>query len=359
MAIPIHIKKILESAILAPSGDNCQPWQFQIDDNCIRLFNLPQKDTSLFNFRQCASMVAHGALVENIVIASTGQGYAARVHAFPDRGVTDLVATIDLEKTDIPVDPLFDCLPCRSTNRKRYAGVPLNDKERKEVLSAAQGWDWGAVRLLESGREKVVVARVTGLNDRLVFENRHLHDFLFGQIRWNDEEARSSGDGLDIKTLDLQAPDALAFKLFKHWPLLPIINKFGVSHIIGRNAERLSLSAAALGVVTVSGGAGDDDDAIFFNGGRLVQRVWLETTRCGLSFQPMTGIIFLMHRILTGVIEDFSPAHVNLIRRAFEDLSTSFGLKGETPVMLFRIGRSSPPRARSMRLPLERFLKEE
>lgn len=46
------IKEILESAIYAPSGENNQPWKFRLKDNGIDVFNVPERDTSLYNFRQ-------------------------------------------------------------------------------------------------------------------------------------------------------------------------------------------------------------------------------------------------------------------------------------------------------------------
>lgn len=63
------IKKILEAAVQAPSGDNSQPWRFEIRDRDgeIRIFNIPERDKSLYNYGQMASCVAHGALIENNV----------------------------------------------------------------------------------------------------------------------------------------------------------------------------------------------------------------------------------------------------------------------------------------------------
>jgi len=326
MAIPAHIRQILESAILAPSGDNCQPWQFKIQGDRIQVFNIPGKDTSLFNFKQTASLVAHGALVENMVIAASAAGYAATVRAFPEPGVPNLVASVELQKAALPCDPLY-----------RQPG---------------QDGCGAKLRLLEGDTEKKSVAKIIGLNDRLVFENRYLHAFLYDHIRWSDAEARSAGDGLDVKTLDLAPPDALALKFFKRWSLLPVFNTFGVSRIIGKSAEKLALSAAALGAVAVGGNSSAD----YFCGGRLVQRVWLESTRCGLSFQPMTGIVFLMNRVLEGATEELSASQVGVIRQARQQLDAAFGLAGETVVMMFRVGRSSPPSARSLRLPVERAL---
>ena len=70
MASINDIKKILEAAVHAPSGENCQPWRFEIRGDEIGVFNLPKKDQSLYNEGQMASYVAHGALIENILIAN-------------------------------------------------------------------------------------------------------------------------------------------------------------------------------------------------------------------------------------------------------------------------------------------------
>ena len=46
------IKKILEYAIWAPSGDNSQPWRFEAENDQIRVFNVPERDTSLYNYNK-------------------------------------------------------------------------------------------------------------------------------------------------------------------------------------------------------------------------------------------------------------------------------------------------------------------
>lgn len=51
------IKKILDAAVQAPSGENCQPWRFEIRDSEIRIFNISERDQSLFHVihAYCAS----------------------------------------------------------------------------------------------------------------------------------------------------------------------------------------------------------------------------------------------------------------------------------------------------------------
>ena len=349
----MSIKTILESAIRAPSGDNCQPWKFVIENNSINILNLPDRDTSLYNFRQRASLVAHGALLENITITSHALGYDAKIMPFPDKINPNLVATVELKKSDIKDEPHYSCITRRSTNRKQYKPIPLTEEQRVGLLNISQGVSAGEVRLLEDPQKKALLAKVVGINDKLVFENRNLHRFLFEHIRWTEEEALKTRDGLDIKTLELSPPQTIGFKLLKRWSLLQKLNKFGLSRVIAKQAEKLCLSSSAIGIVI----AGNNTDEDFLTGGRLVQRVWLEATRTGLAFQPMTGITFLVQRVLAGDKKELSTANINLIMDAHEIIKTAFGLEKETIVLLFRIGHSDPPSSRSLRLPVEKVLK--
>ncbi|GLI39273.1 nitroreductase [Geobacter hydrogenophilus] len=345
-------REVLEAAVRAPSGDNCQPWRFAIENDVIRIFNIPDKDTSLFNLRQRASYVAHGALLENLAIAASVFGYAPDISLFPDSQLPNLVAVVRMKEETTPADSLYEYIPKRCTNRKRYNGGALSAAENQTLLTAAGHIPGGKVALTGSDREKSEVAEVIALNDRLIFENEHLHAFLFEHVRWSDAEARERGDGLDIKTLELAPPDSLAFPLLKSWPLVSFLKNFGVPRVIAGSARKLALSAAAIGVVSVPG-KGDKD---CITAGRLIERVWLEATKLGLSFQLMTGITLLMRRVLDGETENISSRHGELIRKAYGTLANRFGIEDGSLFIMFRVGRCGPPNVYSMRYPLEKVI---
>jgi hypothetical protein len=341
---------ILQAAVRAPSGDNSQPWKLLIDDNQIKVINLPERDTSLYNYRQRASLVAHGALIENILIASSFLGYAATVSTFPDKSSPDLVATIALDKSAAADEPLYPFISRRETNRKPYDSVPLTAEEKSSLFNAAGVVPGGKLRLIDDPEKKILIAGALGINDRLVFENPALHKFLFDHIRWTEKEAAETGDGLDIKTLELASPQALGFRLLKNWNFLRQLNRLGISKFIAKQAEGLCLSSSAIGAVIMD----ENTDEAFINGGRLMQRVWLEATRLGLSIQPTTGIAFLLQRVLAGEKEGLSTVQIGLIQDAYERMRSAFTLgAGETIAMLFRTGHSRPPTARSRRLSLD------
>ncbi len=345
----MEYRKILEAAICAPSGDNCQPWHFTVTGNRIDLYNLPEKDTSLFNFRQRASLIAHGAVLENIRIAAHAEGFSATVTSFPDGNKPDHIAAITLEPAERAAEPHYAYIPLRSTNRKRYQSMSLTEQERAALRDTARPCEKCTVKLVEDHAAKRTLARIAGLNDRLVFENPHLHQFLYGKIRWTDREAKETGDGLDIKTLEVSGIDGIGFRLFQNFSLLSFLNSFGVSRMVGKNAEKLASSAAALGIIAVPGAKNTD----YLMAGILMQRLWLEATRLGLGMQLMTGITFLMQQVRENEATGLSTHQQELLAVAGKAIRSTTGLSNETIALMFRVGHAAEPSARSLRYPLE------
>ena len=349
----MSIKTIVEAALQAPSGDNCQPWKVIISENQMTLLNVPERDTSLYNFRQRTSFIAHGAFLENTVIASSSCGYRAQINTFPDESNPNLVARVFFERSEKRDAGLYPYIPLRTTNRKPYNMKPLTLAQEATLENSARFLGFGSVKLLK-GTAKKTVARIIALNDRLVFENARLHSFLFYHLRWTEEEARRTRDGLYVGTLEIPPFQAPGLRLLRNWPMVRALNRAGLSRIIGKKAQRLALSASAIGMVTMP----DDKNINFLNGGRIMQRTWLEATRMGLSFHPMTGFVFLMQRVSAGNTDGLAESHIRMIRSAEHGLRTAYNLKKETIVLLFRVGYGASPMARSLRLPLESIAEE-
>src|SRR3989344_1888875 len=119
------IQKILEAAVNAPSGSNSQPWRFEVSGSEIKVIALPEKDHPILNYRNRGTLIAHGALIENISITSSVLGYKANVNLFPDTSNPKLIARIGLEQNSPSSNPLYKCIPLRSTNRKPYKRTPI------------------------------------------------------------------------------------------------------------------------------------------------------------------------------------------------------------------------------------------
>src|SRR3989338_5351391 len=123
------IQKIIADGVLAPSGENCQPWKFEVKNNQICVFNVPEADTYLYNYNQKGSYVAHGALLENISISALKHRYRANITLFSDNNEPDLVAIVTLDNNESSDDALYPYLKQRCTNRKDYNGQKLTEDQ--------------------------------------------------------------------------------------------------------------------------------------------------------------------------------------------------------------------------------------
>lgn len=346
------IKQILQAAVRAPSGDNTQPWRFVIHGPVIELYNIPERDTSLFNFKNRGSLMAHGAVIENIIIAASVFGYKATTNLLPSSKDENHVASIHLEQVAPQDSFLYQAISQRATNRRAYFKVPLTIEERAVLLSIPEVVGYGEIRLVEDARKKHLLAEAVSLNERLVFENPLLHRFFFDHMRWSEKEAQEQGDGFYIKTLELPAPLRMFFRLLRHWGIVRFLNRVGFAKSIPRQLCIIYESSPALGVILL--GAKEPRD--FVLGGRAMERLWLEATRLGLNLQPLTGLVFLIHRVEEHAIDNLTREQVELIKASNEKIKEVIGTTQRDLGFIFRVGRGEPSSARTSRLPLERVV---
>ncbi len=339
----MDITSLLKHAVLAPSGDNCQPWRFRPGDSSLEIWNVPEADTSLFNFGQRASIIAHGSAIENICIAARARGLRPDVAPLPDAGKPELVSVMSFTEFQPTQEPLLPMIAARTTNRRLYERGELAPEQQDSLARHTEGG--GFVRLVTRQAEVAGLARTIALNDAIAFENEHIHAFLFDHIRWSEEEAERTRDGLFVGTLELKAPDKIGFRFLKNWGLARLLIPLGVPKIIAQNAFRLAASASAIGVIAMP----DDSLSSYLTGGRLFQRVWLDATRLGLAFHPMAGVACLIQRVRAGITDRLSDKHCAQLIEADIALRKAFGLKDEAMIMTFRAGFAPPPTARSVR----------
>lgn len=347
-----EVRKIVSAGILAPSGDNCQPWKLYFDGERLHVLIALGRDTSLYNVGEIASCIAIGAMVENMDIAARGLGYSLSVSAFPNGERSPLVANIGFVKGEAVDDPLLPAIPQRCVNRRPYHRKPLSSSHRDALTSVVIGQEDAKLCLVESGKDKTRLSSILALNDRIVFENEKLHDFLFTHLRWTKEEIESSGDGMSIDSLELGAFQSRMMKLLSSWKLVRFLNRFGFSRFVPMQAYQLCKGASALGILSHSG----TGLTSYFLGGRVLQRIWLTATSLGVSFHPMTGIVYMIrYAQIDG--REMNPAHKTMLENSFVALREICPLgKDESYIMAFRLGYADPPSDRSRRMPLESVL---
>jgi len=346
------IKKIIELALYAPSGENCQPWKFRVDKNVIELINVPERASSLYDWGQRASYLSHGAVIENIELASQELGYAVEIEIFPDKDNPEIVARVKLTKTEIKKDPLYNYIEKRSTNRKPYRDTLLTEEQIKEIVSCSKNNDI-KILFIQDKKAKKALAEVGSTNESIMMSNKFLHNFFFSHVNWTKEEDEKKKIGFFIDTLELPPPAKIGFKIFKNWKITNLFNKIGLYKLIGKQNAKIYSSSSGIGIIIIKNMSPEN----FINSGKIMQRMWLTLTKMGLSLQPLTGVIFFMYKVLAKETEKFSEDQVKTIKKSYEKIKNIFNLEDSDIVaFMFRVGYAEKPSARSVRFNVEEVI---
>jgi hypothetical protein len=343
------IKKILSAAITAPSGENTQPWKFEVRGLIIDVINDDKRDQSVYNWGQRGALIANGAVIENIVISAKELGYTPNIMLLPEDTNKHLVARISLTKTPVPRDPLYPEIFKRVTNRKPYKKEALTKSELEGLLNCGT---FGNIKIhfTQEHEHKQLLGKAGSANEVIMLNNKELHEFFFNHINWNQEEDDEKKIGFFIDTLELAPPARASFKIIKNWRVISVFNKLGFHKMVGKQNAQTNAAASGFGVLTIP----NLEPKNFLEAGRTLQRFWLTATKLDLSMQPLTGIIFFMYRILANETERFSPEQIGIIKLAYNEVRSTFGIsEAETIAFMFRIGHGDKPSARSSRFPME------
>ena len=113
-------EKVLDLARWAPSGDNTQPWRFEIRSNTeIVIHGYDTRTHCVYDLEGAASQFAHGALLETVALAATRFGYRADIstpNATPSGNITYRVSLVPAP--GMLEDPLVPAITERVVQRR-------------------------------------------------------------------------------------------------------------------------------------------------------------------------------------------------------------------------------------------------
>ena len=351
------LRNIIDLAVCAPSGDNCQPWRFEIiGKSTLHLFNLPERDNSLYGSKQRPSFIAHGALLENIAIASTHFGLTTSINLFPESRVPNFVASINFLESAVQENPLFSFLERRATNRKAYLRERLTDEQRRLLTLPPAELEGVNVFFIENETEKKKLATIAAMNEAILFENELLHRFFFNHVIWKEDE-ETKRPGFHVKTFELKPGQDRLFKLFGNWETMRLLARLKIPWLVVKQNASIYNSSSAIVVLSIK--KEDDTPVSYVKMGRLFQRLWLQAESGGLSLQPLTGLTLLYFLVKDGVVDDkLENRHKDLIIAKYDEIKKICQIPEShlVPIM-FRIGQAGPPSYRTKRMPPEVLLR--
>ena len=348
--------QILELARWAPSGDNTQPWRFEIvGPDHIAVHGHDTRDEVLYDFHGHPSHMAHGALLETLRIAATQFGLAASWRLREGGDVRLPIYDVSLRpEAGLAPDPLLPCVRSRVVQRRPMRTTPLTAGQRA-ALSAAVGPEFD-LQFFESAGDRFAVARLLWENARLRLTCPEAYRVHRDIIEWN---AQFSVDRIPDQAVGVDPFTAKLMRwVMQSWARVDFFNRY----LFGTIAPRLQLDllpALACGahiLMKVARAPTCLQDHV--RAGVAMQRLWLTATSQGLHLQPeMTPVIFRWYA-RGGERISASSAIDSGAEKLAEKFESIVGGQKETSFTFFcRVGVCSNPRARSTRHPLDVLIK--
>lgn len=348
MLEPATIDRILERARWAPSGDNTQPWRFEIlaaDHLAIHAFDT--RAHCVYDINGHPSQIALGALLETIAIAASAEALSVACVRRPGSPEGHPVIDVRFNADQaINPSPLLPHIEKRSVQRRMMSTKPLQESQKRQ-LAEAVGPDHHLVWFEPTGarwRMAALLYRFAYL--RLTMPEAYFvhRDVIAWNSKYSEDKVPDQAIGLDPMTLSLMR------WVMQSWARVVFFNKFLAGSVLPRIELDLlpGIACAAHFMILARQRAQTIDD--YIAAGRALQRFWLTATRMGLMLQPeMTPLIFagyVREQQRFSAVESLWPAAQRLALQLQQFCGPEVI---EHAVFMGRIGSGRPISSRSLR----------
>ena len=353
--IPEPLRRVLDLARWAPSGDNTQPWRFEIlGDAHVCVHGLDTRDHVVYDLDGHASQLAVGALLETLVVAASVEGHRVELTRRPDTPDDHLL--IDAHFTPDPAvvpDPLASVVREQVVQRRAMSTRALTPGQKQRLEHALPtGY---RVRWFERFAERAQLARLMFDNAKVRLTIPEAHAVHRDIIEWG---ARYSPDRIPEEAVGV---DRLTARLMRwalaSWARVEFLNKW----LLGDLAPRVQLdlvpgfACAAHFTLHAPAPLATVDD--YLAAGRALQRFWLTAAQAGLFVQPeMTPVIFARYHRERRAFTARADAQARVARLSARLAVLAADADVAALYFIGRIGSGPKPISRSLRRPLDELL---
>lgn len=357
------LKQIVTYACMAPSGANSQSWKWMWHNKTLYLFLDGIYTAGLLDCGNTTSLVGLGAAVENLVIKAHDLGLEVQVEKAPLNNASVLIAAMRFFRAGTAkaksmephvCDDLVQAIPDRLTNRNISKRVKIERSKLEQFRRIVQTIPGADMILVDDEKKLAELGEIIAKMDRIRIMHEGGHRDYRAEIRWTKEEVEAAKNGIDLLgTVDLTPSELAGFRIVKSWPVIKLLNDWGLGTGLERMGRKTIAGASALGLVTMPAFSSDD----FFEGGRALERVWLAATKEKIAVHPASIASLVFNTLMHGNPKIFSGRmhqEVTALRKQFAGI---LGLKDNLgEVLLLRFCIAGPPKSRSVRYPLEQVL---
>jgi len=352
------INELVTAACAAPSTGNDQPWKWLYHDGTLFLYHDEYRSFSFGDFQKTASFISFGAAYENLSIHALAKGIETSYAFLPDPQNEKLVAAIRFSKAGAGVNPelinLDKAIFKRHTNRNPSPRVDLPINVLEQLANAAESIPGARFQFFTDEDVIKELGDIIGACDRARLLNPAGHnDFINHEMRWTSAEAEMKKDGIDVKTLGFTNAQLAALSIIRNEKVIRTIRKLNGGYGFDSLARKIVKTASALCMITLP----EYKPENFFEGGRAMERFWLEATNLNLAVHPVISPFYLFSRILHGNgegLDERTITELTELRKRFDEISALGNNRAE--VFFTKIAIAEEPLLKAHRLPLAEVL---
>ncbi|MCR5455494.1 MAG: nitroreductase [Bacteroidales bacterium] len=190
-------KLLISFAVLAPSGHNSQPWNFQVADSSIVITPDFNKRLQVVDADNRELFISLGCALQNLTTAARHYGYDSEYVCNEDKIV------VTLSKQDVyNDDPLFAAIEKRHTHRGKFTGKKISD----DLLEGVVSQDNVSLLILKSdSREANVIKKKIEDGNVIQMSDTAFTRELVSWMRFNKKHVAETQNGLCYNVLGFPA----------------------------------------------------------------------------------------------------------------------------------------------------------
>lgn len=335
-----EIEYMVEMALRAPSGDNCQPWSFSWKNQVLAISYNSKLGAHALNNNNHATWLTLGCLYETLVISATGLNLHVDATFDFENWNTGPVAILRLTRRPIQTDPLIAEIKRRRTTRLPYSKTKIRENVLAQMHVEARKFTNCKLSIKQTLPTQIM--EYLYFCDAFMWKNMQVVKDFFKLVHLNQLKETHVTNGMPWQTLGINKLDLLPMRILKRFPsMIRILWKLGFSLKIKGLTQSLMSSQGGLYCLSIEGsGAAHVTEA-----GRLAYRLWLILGSEGYCVQPVSIASMTGFDVATGHPPPQTNAEsIEKFKIGYKMLKAFFSLTDSAqPVWMFRAGQTNVP----------------
>lgn len=338
---------IVRAAILAPTGDNSQHWDFLWENDRLLVFYVPEKAKHVLNDHNYASLLSLGGVIESISISASHFGIESFFDYCMDKEGSNLWLRVGFKEAPNKEPDLYMDLENRHADRRKF----INDKLPESLLKTFK-------KLGEELKVKVHIFKNDNPklrnylenSEKYIWNNRQVYLDTLKWVRFSKKEVLETRDGMSLANVGVKEFEAPALKALAFSKVLwHLILNTGMKVKVFFDTRAVYKSSPYFLFFSV-----DKFDRLdYVRVGRVMFRAWVILNKHSYGVQPMS-IACLLPNILRekGELQNCNAFYEEQFRNSHALFESTLGLdEGERVVWGLRTGLTSrlPDDARTTR----------